>query len=117
MDNHDVVFAVLGLSVTILTGAFGVVWKHMADTARTLREEMAELRELMEDRSKEGRDDRTAIWTELRNMERAAVGNYREVLDRIAKVPTRDELREELRIFEQRVARIVTDPPKPSRSH
>lgn len=116
MDNHDVVFTVLGLAVTIITGAFGIIWKQMNDTAKTLREEMAEVREYMDERSKEGRDDRVAIWSELRNMERAAAGSYREVLDRIAKVPTRDELREELRVFEQRIARAVTEPPKP-RTH
>lgn len=113
VDSRDFVFGILGLAMPIIGGGFWLVWRQISDTARNLREEMQGVREYTEERSREGRDDRAALWSELRNTERTAVTNYREVLDRISKVPTREELRDELRIFESRIARVVGgDQPK-----
>jgi len=116
LDARDYVFGILGLAMPIIGGGFWLCWKQITDLARTLREEMREVNIDLETRTKEGRDDREKIWSELRNMERSSVTNYREVLDRISKVPTREELRDELRIFESRIARVVM-PDNPPKSH
>lgn len=72
------------------------------------------MRENIQRAQREGREDRTALWQELKVIEQRAVDVERrateareKVLERLGEMATRNDTREDLRTLEERIGRLI----------
>lgn len=89
--------------VAVLMGAFGYTMKRISDVetelkadqgeeVRTLRSELGKMEKSINDRFQEGRDDRNEMWRTIRQMQEQAATQHSQNLERIGRLPTRDEM-------------------------
>lgn len=99
----------MGVAIFAITGAFGYVFSLINDAKAELKEDQVEeiqsLRseinrmELMfKDKFREGAEDRSEMWRSIQAMERRGTEQHAANLERLAQIPTRDEM---LRMLQQ----------------
>lgn len=93
----------LTIAFAAISGLFGYTMKRISDVAtelktdqvdevHNLRSEISKMERTINDRLQEGRDDRNAMWATIREMQMQAASQHAQNLERIGKLPTRDEM-------------------------
>lgn len=109
-----------GLVFSTLAGAFGYTQKRISDLETELRaDQVAEVNAVRAELLKvetslnarllEERTDRGEMWRTIREMQTQNAGQHSENLEKISKLPTRDEM---LRMMEQLTARSGRTTPR-----
>lgn len=105
-----------GLVFVAVSGLFGFTHKRIGEVQTSLKEdqveeisnlrkELARMETMVEQRFKEGKQDRDAMWATIQSNQASQEKQHAQNLERLNKIPTRDEM---MALLQQFAARRTT---------
>lgn len=96
-----------GAAISIVMAVMGYAHKRIGDVRREAMQAIAEVRQDVKDRDAGSRLDRNNLWVELRRAQQESTEIHRDILEKMAGVPDRKELREDLAASEARIRHLI----------
>lgn len=106
-SDQPLVLWLFGSAIIIIGGGFTFVTRRISQVRDEAREDVNAMRTEFEQRQADGRQDRLQIWAEIRANQREAAELHRELISKLSETVTRNELREDLRGTEARIAQLL----------
>ena len=106
---NGIVLWLFGAAGSIVASAVGLLWKRIEGVRREMEGDMLEFRQAIGERLKDGKADRERLWKEVKDNQNRMDDAHRKMLRELARLPTREEMRQDMASMKSDIAQLVRD--------